>query len=171
MLEENSSILPGVKKRRSDLFHFQEFSRDRANVLTRWRQRRPDARTAGVDAQSGDAENSQVIAEIRKIYELYNPEGICKVPALLERYKGEELRLLKKLQEKYVSADKPAVVKNEAIVGTRVFMSFSINGSAPRPVHFRLYDSVVPLTCENFKSLCSGDKVLDCFLLCTYVLT
>eukprot|EP01036_Dinobryon_divergens_P026078 gene26078-34686_t len=39
-----------------------------------------------------------------------------------------------------------------------VYMDIQIGGQSPRRIVFRLYDTIVPKTAQNFKSLCIGDR-------------
>lgn len=41
---------------------------------------------------------------------------------------------------------------------TRVFFDFSIKGAPPQRVIFELFKDVVPITAENFRALCTGEK-------------
>jgi len=40
----------------------------------------------------------------------------------------------------------------------RVFFDFSVRGGAPRRVIFELFQDRVPITAENFRALCTGEK-------------
>ncbi|CAX43504.1 PPI-III, putative [Candida dubliniensis CD36] len=42
--------------------------------------------------------------------------------------------------------------------GTKVFFNTSINGEKQPPITFELYDDVTPITAENFRVLCTGEK-------------
>ena len=43
----------------------------------------------------------------------------------------------------------------------KVFLNVSIGGSEAGKIIIELRDDVVPKTCENFKALCTGEKVPD----------
>lgn len=43
---------------------------------------------------------------------------------------------------------------------SNVFFDFSIGGVPQGKVTMKLYDSIVPKTCANFRSLCTGDRGL-----------
>ena len=149
---------------RSDLYHFRQFDKEHRGALERWRSRRQqqkDRDDIAAEESATPEEDSEIVQSIKSIYSQHNPAGLSKVPELLEKYKGEEETLLRKLQRKYIPSQNvgPAVE-----LGTEVFMSFRINGKAGRSVKFRLYDSTTPLTCENFRALCVGDKVWGCMI-------
>eukprot|EP00953_Heterococcus_sp_UTEX-ZZ885_P020249 11332-Heterococcus_DN1.PRE.1 len=46
---------------------------------------------------------------------------------------------------------------NEAAM-TRTFFDIEIGGVSAGRIVFKLYDDVVPLTAENFRALCTGEK-------------
>lgn len=155
----------GGKESRSQLFHFKELNRDRLIALEKWRQRRAqdNADREGSSATLPDADESSVVILIKEIYKAHNPDGLVRIPALLDKYKGKEAELLSKVQDRYCPVEVVAEVCDIKL-GSAVFMTFNINGIGGHTVKFRLYDSTVPLTCENFKSLCIGDRV------CKYIL-
>lgn len=39
-----------------------------------------------------------------------------------------------------------------------VFFDISVNNGIPRRIEINLFWDVVPITCENFKCLCTGEK-------------
>lgn len=41
---------------------------------------------------------------------------------------------------------------------SRCFFDITINGSDAGRIIFELFDDVCPKTCENFRSLCTGEK-------------
>lgn len=43
-------------------------------------------------------------------------------------------------------------------LGSKVFITPSINGVKQSPIKFELYDDIVPKTAANFKALCTGEK-------------
>ncbi len=44
-------------------------------------------------------------------------------------------------------------------VGSNVFMDMTINGIPQKRIRFKLNYDAVPLTAENFRQLCTGEKV------------
>lgn len=149
----------GDARTRSDLYHFRQFDKEHRGALDRWRSRRQKQKDQDIietEDTAVEEEDSEIVKSIKSIYSQHNPTGLSKVPELLEKYRGEEETLLLKLQNKYIPNEDTGPA---AELGTEVFMSFRINGQAGHAVTFRLYDSATPLTCDNFRALCVGDKV------------
>jgi cyclophilin family peptidyl-prolyl cis-trans isomerase len=103
----------------------------------------------------------QRVAEIRQeIFEIYqkrNPAKIGEIDNLLQKYAGDEEKLLQKIKEKYPHCPRMKFPSDEA-PGTRVFFDFSVAGTEIGRVSFRLFDDSHPLTVANFVALCSGEK-------------
>ena len=53
----------------------------------------------------------------------------------------------------------------------RVFMDVSIDGSAIGRLIIKLFDDIVPKTCENFRALCTGEKGLGITMILTGLLS
>lgn len=122
-----------------------------------------------VHFNSSSNEDSSVSTEyVRKqmleIFQVHNPSKVGEVDILLQKYAGDEENLLNRIKKKYTTAP-PIEYSDANLPGTRVFMEFTLNGVAIGKVRFRLYDSEVPLTTDNFKSLCSGEKVLNAYFM------
>ena len=101
---------------------------------------------------------STIRQEMMKIYVLYNPSKIGEIDALLAKYPGEEEALLERIKKKYTQA--PEIeFSPEDMPGSTVYMDFTVDGAAVGRVQYRLYDSLVPLTVDNFRALCTGEKV------------
>jgi hypothetical protein len=182
---------PGREKQtRSGLFHFQQFGREHGAALSRWKERRqackqagegegegggegegegesapPPAPVAAEDLEAAATLESDVVREIRTIYETHNPGGLAKVPGLLQRYAGSEEELLLRLRDKYAphppSAELAAAPADASLGATHVFMTFRVRGAGGQRVRMRLFAAACPLAAENFRSLCAGDKVCD----------
>ena len=109
-----------------------------------------------------DVDTSIPVESIRQemldIYRLYNPTKLGEIGTLLEKYKGEEEALLARIKKKYTHSPATKFAGGD-LPGSRVFMEFDVDGAKFGRVRFRLYDSEVPLTVDNFRSLCTGEKV------------
>ena len=161
MLMDISPELRNNKPNKASLSHVQRLYQNHKDVVSTWRKnRRVKSNEQKVSDELRSQEGSSAVQEIKKIYAEHNPDGLSKVPALLEKYSGREEELLSKVKEKYVSppefGEEPAAGKSS---GTRTFITFRINNKGGQTVKFQLYDDVAPLACENFRSLCAGDKV------------
>lgn len=111
-----------------------------------------------VAVNTSSTPSEDIKQEIMGIYKKYNPSKIGEVDALMEKYSGNEKTLLERIRKKYTVA--PAIdFATGDLPGSRVFMDFEVDGSPAGRVHYRLYDSEVPLTVDNFRALCTGEKV------------
>ena len=83
---------------------------------------------------------------------------------LLEKNFGQELNLLERIKNKYILPssfqEQFHSLNSVDLIGTRVFLEFSVDGSSIGRARFRLFDDKVPLTVANFIALCTGEKVL-----------
>ena len=86
-------------------------------------------------------------------YEKHNPSKVDTVDATLEKYRGKEEELFQKLKDKYEGQFPPPSGD-----GPRCFLEFSVDGVKSGRVAVKLYQDKVPLTADNFKCLCTGEK-------------
>ncbi|KAF1331682.1 Peptidyl-prolyl cis-trans isomerase, partial [Globisporangium splendens] len=97
-------------------------------------------------------------------YTKHNPSKVSEVDQTLEAYKGREEQLFAKLHEKYVTNAQTTLAsrKKKWITNENhptVFMDIAIAGNLVGRITMRLLDDEVPLAAENFRCLCTGEKV------------
>ena len=93
-----------------------------------------------------------------RFYEKHNPSKIDSVDATLEKYKGKEEELFRKLEAKYAPQPKVPKYPPPAGTGPRCFLEFSVgNEAAAKRVVVKLYQDKAPLAAENFRCLCTGE--------------
>uniref|UniRef100_K3WLT9 peptidylprolyl isomerase n=1 Tax=Globisporangium ultimum (strain ATCC 200006 / CBS 805.95 / DAOM BR144) TaxID=431595 RepID=K3WLT9_GLOUD len=97
-------------------------------------------------------------------YTKHNPSKMSEVDRTLEAYKGREEQLFAKLHEKYVTNAQTTLAsrKKKWITNDNhptVFMDIAIAGKPVGRITMRLLDDEVPLAAENFRCLCTGEKV------------
>ena len=90
-----------------------------------------------------------------EFYKKHNPEKVGSVDQTLEKYKGKEEELFKKLEQKYSLTNEFPLPSGE---GPICFLDFSIGGTSVGRVKVKLYQDKVPLAVENFRALCTGEK-------------
>lgn len=89
-------------------------------------------------------------------YEEHNPAKLDTVNETLISYQGREELLFKKLHEKYVTG-KDGILPASG-EGPTCFIDFQLIGSVePQRVTIKLFADKVPLACENFRVLCTGE--------------
>lgn len=101
-------------------------------------------------------------------YAKHNPSKVGEVDRTLEAYKGREETLFAKLHEKYVTnaqttlpSRKKRCITNEN--HPTVYMDIAIAGKPVGRIIMRLLNDEVPLAAENFRCLCTGEKVRSSF--------
>jgi cyclophilin family peptidyl-prolyl cis-trans isomerase/Ca2+-binding EF-hand superfamily protein len=92
-----------------------------------------------------------------EFYEKHNPEKVDSVDTTLEKFKGKEEELFRKLALKYGTWQVPKLPSPSG-EGPTCFLEFSIEGTTAGRVVVKLFHDKVPLACENFRALCSGEK-------------
>lgn len=97
-------------------------------------------------------------------YSKYNPAKLSTVDRTLEAYKGRETELFAKLHERYVAnAGIPLKDRKTKFITQphhpSVFMDIAIAGKPVGRIVMRLLSDEVPLAAENFRCLCTGEKV------------
>lgn len=151
--------------------HFREFSKQS------WRTQREEllqqAAQIGLEDQNEPpraTQSKQQQLTFRKrlvdFYTKHNPEKLNTVDRTLESFVGREEELFAKLHEKYVilaaqttlqARKKHALLTNAS--HPTVFMDITIAGSPVGRIIMRLLNDQVPLAAENFRCLCTGEKV------------
>jgi cyclophilin family peptidyl-prolyl cis-trans isomerase len=91
-----------------------------------------------------------------EFYKKYNKEKLDSVDTTLASYKGNEDKLFRKLEEKYVTG-KDGILPTGGS-GPTCFLEFSIGGVNKGRVVVKLFEDKVPLATENFRCLCTGEK-------------
>jgi hypothetical protein len=100
-------------------------------------------------------------------YQKHNPSKLDTVDATLERFKGREDEMKAKLVEKYLSPSAGVPLqarKTKSLTNAnhpRVFMDISIGGTRVGRIVMRLLSDKTPLTADNFRCLCTGEKVRE----------
>lgn len=172
-----SDTIPSRSKK-SELAHFREFDRRHRNAVEKWRLRRQANCKGEISTPAlyfhENEEKKTIVNEMIETNELFNPGGLSAVPAqCLEACSGDEISLLTEVCTEYI-CDKAGATpgcSNFERDGTKVFMTFNINGVGGHSVQFQLYDSAAPLACQNFTSLCAGDRVIKLHLfLCLVII-
>lgn len=97
-------------------------------------------------------------------YAKHNPDKLGDVERTLETFKGREEELFVRLQEKYEThVDTPFASRKQKLLTCAdhptVFMDIAIGDKAVGRIVMRLLDDQVPLAAENFRCLCTGEKV------------
>ena len=93
------------------------------------------------------------------------------VDKVLEKYKGKETELFQKLEQKYLNVKKNALAGQNSKFpipkwnpehSSSCYLDIRIGNDATAAVsrlEIQLYDDIVPLAAENFRCLCTGEKV------------
>lgn len=115
-----------------------------------------------------DADAKQLAFKQRLVdfYAAHNPSKLGDdVDRTLEAFRGREEQLFAKLHAKYVANATlmPLAARPRTLVTTArhptVYMDIAIGGEPVGRIVMRLLDDEVPLAAENFRCLCTGEKV------------
>ncbi|ETW10148.1 hypothetical protein H310_00518 [Aphanomyces invadans] len=93
---------------------------------------------------------------VEAFYRQYNPTKVAEVGNLVASYAGREDLLFEKLEAKY--CPKPQILEpltNSSHV--KVYFDIEMDNTVSRVV-MRLLHDIVPMTAENFRCLCTGEK-------------
>lgn len=71
------------------------------------------------------------------------------------RFLSSSVRDMQRLMEREARREAVSTSPTRAVV----FMQISVDEQAPFTLTFKLFGDVVPLTAENFRCLCTGEKV------------
>ncbi|GMF23893.1 unnamed protein product [Phytophthora lilii] len=99
-----------------------------------------------------------------KFYTKYNPSKLGGVDRTLETYSGREEELFQKLHDLYVADAGLSLQERKKKFITKetdptVYMDISIAGAPAGRIVMRLLKDEIPLASENFRCLCTGEKV------------
>jgi cyclophilin family peptidyl-prolyl cis-trans isomerase len=114
----------------------------------------------GVQSKSSSAGSGDTGKSYRdrlfEFYKKHNPDKVGTVDQTLEKYKGKEEELFKKLEQKYsTTASRFPLPSGD---GPICFLDFSIGGTSAGRVKVKLFKDKTPLAVENFRALCTGEK-------------
>jgi hypothetical protein len=103
-------------------------------------------------------DNNDIKKKIIDIYKIYNPEKLSTIDNIFKNYEGKEDKLLLSIQEKYINSKES--LQFPKIAGeTCVYIDFTIDGTYIGRAYFNLFTTNTPMTAENFRCLCTGEKV------------
>ena len=99
-----------------------------------------------------------------KFYTKYNPDKLNTIDRTLETYRGREDELFRKLASRYVDGAVLSLRERKKGCITKdsdpsVYMDISIAGVRAGRIIMRLLKDETPLASENFRCLCTGEKV------------
>jgi len=104
-------------------------------------------------------------AKLTEFYQEHNPDKLTSVQSNLDKYKGKEDELFRKLYQKYGlnSEGKKDVCPyiEPGGEGPQVYMDLSLGGKAMGRIVMKLYSDKTPITAENFRALCTGYTIND----------
>ncbi len=114
---------------------------------------RGDSSSVPTDDHTKDDHKSRLIA----FYKKYNPEKLESVDSTLEKFKGKEEELFRKLEAKYLPTP-TSMFPFPSGEGPVCFLEFAISGEVVGKVTVKLFRDKVPLACDNFQALCNGSR-------------
>ncbi|KAI9905793.1 hypothetical protein PsorP6_013987 [Peronosclerospora sorghi] len=99
-----------------------------------------------------------------QFYTKYNPSKLPTIDRTLEAYRNREDELMQKLHERYVTDAGRSLRERKKRYITKdtdpsVYMDISIAGVPVGRIVMRLLKDETPLAAENFRCLCTGEKV------------
>ncbi|KAF0693110.1 Aste57867_15878 [Aphanomyces stellatus] len=94
---------------------------------------------------------------VEAFYRQHNPSKMSDVDTLVASYAGREAHLFEKLEAKYCPKLQPTLTPLTNDSHTKVYLDILLHGAVTRVV-MRLLQDVVPITAENFRCLCTGEK-------------
>lgn len=126
----------------------------------------PDVGASRVRSTEAHEEQQAFKRRLMDFYAQHNPSKLGEVKRTLEAFKGREEELFAKLHTKYVTNVQTTLAsrKKTFITSERhptVFMDIAIGGERAGRIVMRLLDDEVPLAAENFRCLCTGEKVRE----------
>jgi cyclophilin family peptidyl-prolyl cis-trans isomerase len=115
--------------------------------------------TTQTPTAAAQTDSSKYRDRLVEFYKQHNPGKLDTVDATLEKYEGKEEAMFQKLMIKYTGSKFPmpptVVAEDDA---PTCFLEFSIGGTVAGRVFVKLYQDKTPMTCENFRNLCTGEK-------------
>ncbi|KAF0707178.1 hypothetical protein AaE_013736 [Aphanomyces astaci] len=107
-----------------------------------------------------NALSSSFQERVEAFYRQYNPSKMAEVGNLVASYTGRESLLFEKLEAKYCPKPQnlPPLTNASHV---KVYFDIALHATVSRVV-MRLLHDVVPMTAENFRCLCTGEKASQC---------
>lgn len=125
-----------------------------------WKQKSKASWLASKALREEESEVSEYKTKLIEFYRIHNPSKLNTVDKTLAQYAGKEKELFQKLEQKYVltkGLEKRSIPLTKDSDPT-VYMDISIGGKPIGRILMRLCPDLVPLTAENFRCLCTGEK-------------
>ena len=125
-----------------------------------------EADGTGLPRESHDAIRHRLV----EFYTKYNPDKLNSIDRTLELYRGREDELFQKLAQRYVADAGLSLQERKQKFITKetdpsVYMDISIAGVPAGRIVMRLLQNQVPLASENFRCLCTGEKVRNTYVV------
>ena len=154
-LRNELSPLP-EKPKKVNTWHADSYARWKENKKMRDFQVQDDDEKQSKDEKNVN-DTDDYRSQLSAFYTLHNPSKMSSIEKTLASYKGREGELFDKLNSKYKILVSRTIPLSKT-TGSVVFMDISIGGKMRGRLIMRLLDDLVPLTADNFRCLCTGEK-------------
>eukprot|EP00980_Cylindrotheca_fusiformis_P013901 scaffold3618_cov129-Cylindrotheca_fusiformis.AAC.1 len=134
---------------------FGATSRTGTSTTPQSTQTLPTTQLKASDDAGADSYRNRLIA----FYKIHNPSRLDTADATLEKYKGKEEEMFRKLEAKYVKVEggNQSKFPHPSGDGPLCYLEFAVDGKSIGRVVVKLYKDKAPLATENFRCLCTGE--------------